>query len=118
MQSSRRQTLEATASLSLLLLILYLLWFPIRELVISSAAVLLLGLFSVPPIPWLLRQWMRLLHLLGIINTKILLALIFFVVLTPLAWIYRLFNKEKPKENTNFTPRHHTFSASDFENPF
>ncbi len=77
-----------------------------------------MGLLSVPPIPWLLQKWMVLLHFIGRINTKILLAIVFFGVLTPIAWMYRFFHKSPKKEDSSFVQREHTFDASDFERTF
>lgn len=118
MKHNRKQDLEAALSLSLLLLLFYLIWFSEEWLIVAAVCIMVLSLLSVPPLPWLLRQWMHLLHLIGVINTKILLGLIFFLVLTPIAFFYRLFNKPTSQENTNFTPRNHSFGPADFENPF
>jgi hypothetical protein len=118
MKLHRSQTLEAAISLALPLLIFYVLWFPLLPLVYLAGSVLLLALFSVPPVPWLLKKWMGLLHWVGILNTKIILALVFFLVLTPIAWIYRLSRKTAPKRDSTFSERNHTFSAADFERTF
>jgi hypothetical protein len=40
------------------------------------------------------RGWMKLGHILGWINTRIILAIIFFLVVTPMAWIMRLMGKD------------------------
>ncbi|MBC3538184.1 SxtJ family membrane protein [Rufibacter sediminis] len=118
MASKRLETLEAAISLVVPLLFFYIFWFPNLLLVVVAGAILVLALLSVPPVPWLLQKWMALLHFVGIINTKILLAILFFGVLTPVAWVYRLFHKPAKKENSNFVQRDHTFSASDFERTF
>jgi hypothetical protein len=38
--------------------------------------------------------WMKLGHVLGWINTRIIMAVIFFLVVTPMAWIMRLMGKD------------------------
>ncbi|GAB2534597.1 SxtJ family membrane protein [Rufibacter soli] len=118
MPQKRLQTLEAAISMALLLLIVYILWVPASSLVWLAAAILVLALFAVPPIPWLLKQWMRFLHGVGVVNTKILLGLIFFGVLTPIAFVYRLFTKKDAKKESNFVERNHSFGAKDFEHTF
>jgi Na+/phosphate symporter len=40
------------------------------------------------------EYWMKFAHYLGSINSKVLLTVIFFLVLTPVAFFYRLFNKD------------------------
>ncbi len=63
-------------------------------------ALILGGSLFVPGIltPSILRQphraWMQLAHVLGWINTKIILSLIYYVVFTPTAFIIRLTGKD------------------------
>ena len=38
--------------------------------------------------------WMRLGHVLGWVNTRIIMAVIFFFVVTPMGWIMRLMRKD------------------------
>lgn len=42
----------------------------------------------------LARGWLRLGHLLGHINTRIILGLVFFLLITPLALLMRLFGRD------------------------
>lgn len=79
-----------------------------------------IGIFIKPLSSFIHRGWMRFAHILGKVNGWILLGLVFFVVLTPIAIIYRFFNKDplQLKNNssgTYFTERNHTFTANDFE---
>ena len=60
----------------------------------GTAALLLLGLADNPLANLLSAGWLKLSELLGAINSKIILSLIFYLVLTPVAFIYRLFNKQ------------------------
>lgn len=55
---------------------------------------LLLGLADNPLARLLSAGWLKLSELLGIINSKVILSAIFYCVLTPVAFIYRLFNKQ------------------------
>jgi MFS family permease len=63
---------------------------------VFAAAMVLLILAFVKPV-WLtpLRLvWDKIGHVLGIINTHVLLTLFYFVILTPLSLIMRLFSKD------------------------
>lgn len=75
--------------------------------ILAAIAVILLLLALIKPL-WLnpLRLvWDKIGHVLGIINTYILLTLFYFVILTPLSLIMRLFGKDilKLKRNKNNT---------------
>lgn len=41
------------------------------------------------------RYWLRFGAILGKINTAVLLGFVFYAVLTPLAFVYRIFNKKE-----------------------
>ena len=53
------------------------------------------------------KIWMKLGHILGFINSRIIIGLIFFLVLLPIAFIMKLFNYDplKNKRNENKTYR-------------
>ena len=91
--------------------------------ILVAIAVILLLLALVKPL-WLnpLRLvWDKIGHVLGIINTYILLTLFYFVILTPLSLIMRLFGKDilKLKRNKNNTYWESTLpKAGGMENQF
>ncbi|HCZ36433.1 MAG TPA: hypothetical protein DHV26_10965 [Cytophagales bacterium] len=65
--------------------------------------------------------WLKLAHILGWINSKILLGAIFFLFLLPIAIISRLFTKDplklKGRElKSLFTDRNHLYTKGDLEN--
>ncbi|MBL7849444.1 MAG: hypothetical protein JNN04_00990 [Cyclobacteriaceae bacterium] len=68
--------------------------------------------------------WMKLAHILGLIIPNILLTLVFFLFLWPIAGVSSLFRKGDPLQihlrdaPTLFRQRHRTFEAKDLENPF
>ena len=69
----------------------------------------------------ILKVWFKFALLLGYINTRIILGLVFFVFLTPFAWLQKLFVRKnflslKDKENTVYHTRNHTYKAEDLEN--
>ena len=43
------------------------------------------------PVYWI---WMKLAHLLGWVNTRLLLGIIFFVIITPMAIVMRIFGRD------------------------
>lgn len=70
------------------------------------------------------KYWMKFAHTLGSINSRIILTVIFFIFLTPIAFVYRLFNKEKvdhflKNNNTScFDEINKTYRREDFEKPW
>jgi hypothetical protein len=65
--------------------------------------------------------WLKLAHVLGWINSKILLSLIFFLFLLPIAILSRLFTKDPLKLKGRdikslFTERNHSYAKEDLEN--
>ena len=85
---------------------------------------LVIGAISVfiPPaaraIEW---AWLKLALALGWVNSRILLSVIYFVFLMPLAWISRLFTKDplalkRDSRSTLFVTRDHLYTGKDLEN--
>ena len=62
----------------------------------AGAAVVLVGPALVAPqiLKPVHRVWMKIGHALGWINTKILLGIVFYGIVTPLGWIGRLLGKD------------------------
>lgn len=91
--------------------------------ILAAIGIILLLLALVKPL-WLnpLRLvWDKIGHVLGIINTYILLTLFYFVILTPLSLMMRLFGKDilKLKRNKNDTYWESTLpKAGGMENQF
>lgn len=109
-------------------LVLYWYFYHIREksfglyfLYISLAA----GILSIS-IPaagdWIVKGWYKLAEVLGWINTRILLSVIFFLLLTPIALVRRLFVKDplrlKRTSSSLYEERNHRFTKEDLENPW
>ncbi len=110
-------------------------------LVICLGLVVLAVLAHVQPVLWLAvavgvvaliseklarlieRGWMIFSETLGKIMSRLLLSLIFFIILTPLALVYRLLGKDglslKPAGgNSLFKTRDHQYRADDLEKPW
>jgi hypothetical protein len=65
--------------------------------------------------------WMKLAFALGWVNSRILLSVIYFVFLLPIAWISRLFTKDplalrSRKTSSLFVTRNHLYTKKDLEN--
>lgn len=66
-------------------------------------------------------MWFKIALGLGWVNSRILLSVIYFVFLMPLAWISRLFTKDplslkRPGRATLFVTRDHLYTGKDLEN--
>jgi energy-converting hydrogenase Eha subunit E len=67
--------------------------------------------------------WMKLAHILSLIVPNILLSLVFYIFLTPIALLSRIFKKQDTlmlsgKTNTTFVNVDKTFSKKSLENPW
>lgn len=71
---------------------------------------------------WIAFGWTKLAELIGSVVSRVLLALVFFLVLTPMALFRRAIGSDplslkKPK-NSTWVGRDHTFTASDLDKPW
>jgi hypothetical protein len=65
--------------------------------------------------------WFKIALALGWVNSRILLSIVFFLFLMPIAWLSRLFTKDplalrKVKRETLFATRNHLYTGKDLEN--
>jgi hypothetical protein len=117
---TRTLELETITVIAAFLLLLDLLLHQ-RILVIVSLTLLITGLFVKPLAHMIARLWLGFSNLLGIFNSKVILTILFFVVLTPLALMYRLTTrnplrlKRDVQSKTYFDDRDHTFCRADLE---
>ncbi len=69
---------------------------------------------------WIEFIWMKIAEVLGWINTRVLLGVVFFIVLFPISILYRLTSKDllrlKKPQGSVFFSRDHIYSKEDFEN--
>ncbi len=69
----------------------------------------------------LAKYWMQFAAFLGKINSRIILTLMFFFLLTPIAFLYRLFNRDKVdhflanKRSSYFDDTGKSYRREDFE---
>lgn len=89
-----------------------------------SFFLLVLGIIGGKPAYWISLAWDGFAGFIGKINSKIILSLIFFVFLTPIAFLFRLFNKEaagnfhEKKRITQLKESSSAFSKGSFEKPW
>ncbi|MDB5241967.1 MAG: rane protein [Spirosoma sp.] len=71
----------------------------------------------------IVRAWFKVAEVLGNINGKIILSVLFFVFLFPIALLYRIMAKnplaiKHSSEGSFYTDRNHTYSKIDLEHPW
>lgn len=62
--------------------------------------------------------WIRFGNLLNKITSPILLGITYFLILTPIAWLYRLFNRTEEEQDSTMNERVKTYSKEDFIHPW
>lgn len=70
---------------------------------------------------WIVWLWFKIAEVLGWINSRILLSLIFFVFLYPISLLMKIFMKDamrlkRTKEKSIYTERNHKYTKGDLEN--
>lgn len=117
---NREKKLESILVITLGMVVLYLLFKSVGFLVVA----LVLGVGSLlsdlllTKITW---AWNRLASFLGFLNGTILLSAVYYLVLCPIAYLYRLRHPDalqlkKKNTGTYFTTRNHTYTGKDLEN--
>ncbi|NJN77976.1 MAG: hypothetical protein HC803_06285 [Saprospiraceae bacterium] len=110
---------EAILAVTVGMLIIHFL-FDVTILSKFALGVGLIGLFIKPFAKWIAWSWYKLSEALGYVNSRILLSLVFFLALVPIALISRLFTKGdlqlKRKKDSYYSDRNHKYAPKDFEN--
>ncbi|MGQ9920983.1 MAG: SxtJ family membrane protein [Desulfobacca sp.] len=113
------KTYETMAVLTLVSLLAGL-WCGQPLLLYLAAVLLFLVLFVKKLAVWLAWGWLRLAQFLGNVNAKVILTLIFYLILTPLALLYRLWRGDplrvrQRQPHSNWHRRDHTYQREDLE---
>jgi hypothetical protein len=95
--------------------------FKIRYLAEIAFAIGLVSILIPPAAKAIEWAWLKLALALGYVNSRILLSIIYFVFLLPIAWIAKLFTKDplmlKAKNSSSlYTTRNHLYKKEDLEN--
>ncbi len=87
-------------------------WMPLLWVALAVAVI---GLTS----GWLSDRvmflWMKLGHALGYVNSRIILSVVFIVILTPIAFVYRITRKKEVFTGSYFITRNHAYQPNDLE---
>jgi len=86
----------------------------------TALATGLAGMLSLRLNRWIHMAWFFLGEKMGFVIGKVVLSLVFFLVLVPVAWLSRLFRKDplklKARHQSTYHLRDHLYKAEDFEN--
>lgn len=113
-KDSSQKTLETLSVLALFFLILFT-FFKISWAVYVSIFLLALSLFENPLSEFISASWLNFSKILGKISNFIILCMVFYALITPLALIWRLFNK---KEFRHFLSNKNTSVFEDVDRDF
>ena len=95
-----------------------------RHLVAPIVLITAIGLFSNYLTEKIHRLWTKLSHILGNVMSKVLLAVLFYVFLLPIAMLSKIFSKKdllqlkKNPGDTYYMSRDYQYTAEDLENPW
>jgi hypothetical protein len=115
-QDRYKTILVIVTGLLALSLIFQLTWLTKVTVIIGVVAIFIPA--AAKGIEWV---WLKLATFLGWINSRILLSIVYFLFLMPLAWVSRLFTKDplvlrKRKTASLFVTRNHLYTKKDLEN--
>lgn len=116
---NREKNIETCLVISTGLVILWF-FYPIKMFLVAAAIIGVIGAFFnriAARIHW---AWYKLAEMMGFVMSKVLLTLVFFVFLAPIAALYRLFNKDslqlKKKTDSYWVERQQIYKKKDLEN--
>lgn len=116
---SREKNLEAIFVISLGLIVFFLI-FEIRLLLTISLFNGILGLFLSIYTTWIAKAWYGLSHIMGFVMSKVILTLVFYIFLFPMAMITKLRGKItlnlKKSTGSYWTERNYVYKKEDVEN--
>lgn len=122
MMRRRIDVVQTISVLALAALVCHFIW-EVKWLVWLAAGLLILTLTPNPLADGIAGLWLKLSGQIGNVMSRILLSLVFFLLLTPLAVLYRFFNREMTKSffdrtgTTTFYPAKAP-GKEEFKNPW
>ncbi|MDI6801166.1 MAG: SxtJ family membrane protein [Thermodesulfovibrionales bacterium] len=114
------KNMETIAVLSAACIVAFLL-FDLKIFLFLSLALLAIGIISKNLTARISALWLGFSHVIGNFNSKIILALVFYIFLTPLAMLFRAFSKnplllkKDSKVESYYNDRNYAFKKDDFE---
>lgn len=98
-------------------------WFVYRldGLLMVATAIGIIGAFFNALATWINWLWYKIAEVMGAVMSRVILSLVFFLFLFPIALVYRLFNDDglqltkKEDEESYWTDRPHSFTGKDLK---
>jgi hypothetical protein len=122
-KNSRKKDFQTLTILAAVLLLFYQVFHkPVFGLL--AAVLLVIALAFKKTAARLAALWLGFSEVLGALNTKLVLGAVYFLLLTPLAFIFRLFNKNGVNSRadrgagTYFEKNKYLFAPADLEEPW
>jgi hypothetical protein len=116
---NREKRLESMLIIAAGFIVLFIA-FKIKWLLLIALMVAVLGAMSKLATQGITWFWFKISEILGWINSRVLLSIIFFLFLFPISLLMRLLNKMtikmKKEKETYYQERKHTFTPEDLEN--
>ncbi len=121
MQSNQSTTYQSSLTVVIFLLIIWLIS-GVTLIAQIAVGVGFSALLSSHIARWIDYGWTKVLAALGWFNSRVLLSVVFFLILAPIAFIYRLVKGDtlnlKTGKESYFIDRSHKYEAKDLENPW
>lgn len=110
---------ESVLALVALLLLVYFLWYP-HPRIVAAALTLALAALLWPALAYAINSgWYYLTRTIGKVMSIVLLGGVYLLFITPLAVLYRLLGRSKPRSgDTAYTTRNHEYHPKDLQNPW
>ena len=113
-----KSILAITVGFLIIFLIFKFIWALYTSLIIGS-----IGLLSEKISAFIEFIWLKISQILGIFLPNIILSLVYFLVLVPISFLRKIFNKSSleilnKKEDSNFLNSSRLFNKKSFENPW
>lgn len=96
-----------------------------RVLFYAAAFLLCIGIFFKGIAGRIASVWLRFAAVLGTVNTTILLSIVFFLILSPVAFVYRIVHgdqlrlkRKNPLPETYWSERAHVYEKKDLDKPW
>jgi len=92
-----------------------------RQALLYAAMAALLIALLVPPLARLITLgWEKFSRILAAVNNRIILTIVYYLVLVPIACLYRLFNRDplrlaRKESGSYYCERNHLYSSTDLE---
>jgi len=120
---NRENELETILTLCVMLVVVYFVTKQLHTWLLSLSVLLgLIGMFFKYLSSKIAWAWMKLAEGMGFVSSKIILSIVFFLILCPVALLSRVFGKsdhlqlKKPEGSSYYYPREHKYGAADLEN--